>query len=177
VTAALNVLNGRQAQLQRVLETGLQSASWPARLDLLGPGPLADIAGEGVEVWLDGGHNPAAAVVLAQSMADIEERVPRPLHLIMGMLKSKDAGSFFPHFKGLAEWVATVPIPGDHDAYTAEELARIAKDAGVDAHAAQDVPHALRLSRLRAGSPSRVLICGSLYLAGQVLALHGIEPK
>ena len=177
VTAALHMLDLRGPELQRVLEAGLASATWPARLDLLGPGPLTALAGEGTEIWLDGGHNPAAAAALAQSMADIEDRVPCPLHLIAGLLKTKDAESFFRHFAGLAEWVATVPVPGEHNAYEAKELARLAQAAGLDAQAAEDVPHALRLSRLRAPSPSRILICGSLYLAGHVLGLQGVTLK
>lgn len=175
ITAALHVLGASRlgGNVRRILETGLTQAAWPARLERLGPGPLADLVGEGAEIWLDGGHNPAAAAVLAQSMADLEERVPRPLHLICGMMKTKDAEGFFRHFKGLAEWVATVPVPGTENGYSPQELAAIAQDAGLDAHASQDVEHALRLSRLRAAEPSRVLICGSLYLAGEVLALHG----
>ncbi len=175
ITAVLHVLGANRlgGNVRRVLETGLTQAVWPARLERLGPGPLADLVGEGTEIWLDGGHNPAAAAVLAQSMADLEERVPRPLHLICGMMKTKDAEGFFRHFKGLAEWVATVPVPGTDNGYSPKELAAIAQDTGLDAHASQDVEHALRLSRLRAAEPSRVLICGSLYLAGEVLALHG----
>lgn len=176
VTVALNLLAERGPRMQQILEEGLMSATWPARLELLGPGPLSQFAGEAAELWLDGGHNPAAAAALAQSMADIEDRVPRPLHVIVGMLRSKDAAGFFSHFKGLAEWVATVPLPGEHSFHAPDELARIAQAAGLPAEPAQDVPHALSLSRQRGTAPPRILICGSLYLAGQVLDLHRMAP-
>ena len=77
----------------------------------------------------------------------------------------------------MAEWVATVPVPGGHTAFESTELAGMAQAAGLDAVAADDVPQALRLSRQRASGPARILICGSLYLAGHVLALQGVTVR
>jgi len=91
--AALHSLNDPAISLQKI-EQGLNETHWPARLERLGPGALYAIAPEGCELWLDGGHNPAAGRVLAASLADIEDRVSRPLVLIMGMLNNKDPGEF-----------------------------------------------------------------------------------
>ena len=88
------------------------------------------------------------------------------------MMTTKDAAAFLRPFKGLVEWVGTVPVPGNDKAYRAAELAVITRAEGLEAEAADDVPEALRLSRARASEPVRILVCGSLYLAGHVLTLH-----
>ena len=98
---------------ERDIETGLMEAEWPARLARLTAGPLVDSAPGEAEVWLDGGHNPSAAAAVATSMAELEERVPRPLVLIMGMLNSKDPVGFMKPFSGLAQKIITVQIPGE----------------------------------------------------------------
>ena len=108
-------------------------------------------------------------------MAEMEERVPQPLHLICGMMTGKDASAFFRHFRGLAQWAATIPVEGKDKAHGADELARIAIGAGLDAQAEEGLIQALEASRVRAQGPVRILICGSLYLAGQVLEL--LEKK
>jgi len=150
---------------------GLVTAQWPARLqNLTGSALLAHLP-EGSEIWLDGGHNEAAARVLAHAMAEMEERSPLPLHLVCGMMEGKDAGAFFAQFSTLAEWAATVPIPGKNNSYPAAELAEIVRVAGIDAEPLGGFVPALKASTARSGGPVRVLICGSLYLAGEVLAL------
>ena len=151
---------------------GLQNVKWPARLEQLSNGPLHIHAREGSEIWLDGGHNPDAARAIAQTMADLEDRVPRPLHLICAMMSNKDAANFFTPFEGLAEFVATLAIPGTDNAYTANDLAEIAREAGLNAAPQAGIEEALQTSRSLSSGPVRILICGSLYLAGHVLSTH-----
>src|SRR5690606_32307179 len=93
-------------------ETGLTRAEWPARMQRLAQGDLAALVPAGGELWLDGGHNPEGGRTIAAALADLEERVPRPLALVVGMLTTKDAGGFLKHFAGLAGRVIAVPIPG-----------------------------------------------------------------
>jgi dihydrofolate synthase/folylpolyglutamate synthase len=158
------------------LEAGLQSVEWPARLQRLTEGRLVAEAGPAAELWLDGGHNPGAGIVIAEAVADLEERVPRPLVLISGMLTTKDPVGFFRPFKGLAQRVLTVPV-SDHSAWKPEELAGFARQAGLSAEPAASVRAALRQVRASAKAPPRILICGSLYLAGMVLEENGTPPR
>lgn len=151
------------------LAAGLSSAQWPARLDRLSEGALHKHVPPGSEIWLDGGHNIAAAEVLARSMADLEERVSRPLYLIVGMMSTKDARGFLGYFENLASFVATVDIPGQSNAYTAQELCAIARYKGFIAEPAATLEQALENCFREAREPIRILITGSLYLAGHVL--------
>ena len=155
------------------LERGLTHAEWPARLERLGEGALHQYVGEGTEIWLDGGHNAAGGQAIAHALAEFDERVPRAVHLIWGMMETKDAHAFIAPFRGLVERVYTVPIPEEANAFSAEALAEIAASEGFDVTPASGVAHALMQSRAALGRPGRVLICGSLYLAGHVLKLHG----
>lgn len=158
---------------EAAIERGLQSVRWPARMQRLTSGPLTDLLKPGSELWLDGGHNPAAGAALAQTMADLEERAPRPLHLIVGMLGLKDAEGFLRHFRGLARHVITVPIPGAHEQpFTPDALAEAAHKAGLPSEPASGVEEALQRCDSHFPGPKRVLICGSLYLAGHILALQ-----
>jgi dihydrofolate synthase/folylpolyglutamate synthase len=177
VEAALQL--GGIAPDHQAIARGLQSVYWPARMQRLDRGPLPQLLKAGSELWLDGGHNPAAGQMLAQSLADLEERSAKPLSLVVGMLGLKDAAGFLAPFRGLARHVVTVPIPGAHETpYPPERLAQVAGEAGLNAEAAASVEAALR--RIEALDPhiKRVMICGSLYLAGHVLALQdGVEPQ
>jgi len=155
------------------LEQGLTHAEWPARLERLGDGALYQYVGDGTEIWLDGGHNAAAGQAIAHALAEFEERVPRAVHLIWGMMETKDARAFIAPFEGLVERVYTVPIPEEANAFSGEALAEIAASEGFDVTATSGIAHALMQSRAALGRPGRVLICGSLYLAGHVLRLHG----
>jgi dihydrofolate synthase / folylpolyglutamate synthase len=159
------------------LAAGLTTAIWPARLERLMHGPLHECVSQGSEIWLDGGHNAAAGEVLARAMADLEDRVPRPLHLILGMMSTKDAAGFLEHFQDIAAFVSTVGIPSQPNAYTSEELCAVARYMGFAAEPATDLRRALELSRREARGPVRVLITGSLYLAGTVLEAqeHGLR--
>jgi dihydrofolate synthase/folylpolyglutamate synthase len=170
--AAASLLFG-ETVTDRALEHGLTHAEWPARMERLVPGSLHAYVADGTEIWLDGGHNPAGGQVIAHTLAELDERVPRPVHLIYGMMETKDAHAFIAPFKGLVERVFTVPIPEEPNAFDAEALAEIARAEGFDVTAATSVPDALLRSQAALHEPGRVLICGSLYLAGHVLRLHG----
>jgi dihydrofolate synthase/folylpolyglutamate synthase len=158
---------------------GVMAVEWPARMQRLAPGPLIARAPQGAEVWLDGGHNPGAGQVIAHVMGDLEERVSRPLFLIVGMLQTKDPVGFFKSFNGLVRHVFTVPIKDHAVARTPDDLAEIAGAAGLSAQPVGSVGEAL--DRLHPWEPlepaPRILICGSLYLSGEVLAENDQAPK
>ncbi len=170
--AAASIVFGEALNI-RALEHGLTHAQWPARLERLSAGALHAYVADGTEIWLDGGHNAAGGQVTAHALAELDERVPRPVHLIWGMMETKDAHAFIAPFKGLVGRIYTVPIPDEPNAFGARDLAAIAKAEGFDVVEADSVPDALTRSRQALGEPARVLICGSLYLAGLVLKLHG----
>ncbi len=157
---------------EEAIAKGITTAIWPARLERLSHGKLHDLAPAGSEIWVDGGHNPAAGEVVARALADLEERVSSPIHLIVGMLSTKDASGFLRHFQGLTELAATVEIPGHQAAYKAEDLAAIAHREGLEAAPAASLEAAFARSRRRAAGPVRIMVTGSLYLAGQVLDAH-----
>lgn len=145
------------------IRRGLAGAEWPARLQHLG-GRLAALLPAGWELWLDGGHNPGAGVVLAEHLAGWRDR---PVHLLVGLNKVKDAAEFLRPLLPMATSVWAVAEPGQHSALPVEGI--IAASGGV-ARPGGSVTDGLRRVVLEAG-PARVLICGSLYLAGEVLKL------
>lgn len=170
--AGLAIAMARNLQFSdKAIATGLTTAKWPARLQRLESGGLFEIANKAsAELWLDGGHNPHAASALASAMAELDSAAPKPLILIMGMLSNKDASGFLDQFKGLAKALIAVPIP-DHASLSGETLADIAKGRGIDAYIAPDLDAALlKAGALSKDTPARILICGSLYLAGKVLS-------
>lgn len=152
---------------------GMLTTTWPARLELLPPGVLDNYVNKGTEIWLDGGHNAAGAEVIAAALTELNNGASRPVHLIWGMLDTKDARSVIAQFRGVIDRVYTVPIPDERNAYSAEVLAVIAASEDFEVTVARSVPHALLMSQAALGSPGRVLIWGSLYLAGHVFKLHG----
>ncbi|MDF1587257.1 bifunctional folylpolyglutamate synthase/dihydrofolate synthase [Marinimicrococcus flavescens] len=150
---------------------GLVHARWAGRLQRLTTGPLVGLLPPGSELRLDGGHNPAAGTVLAQSLPAIA--AGRPLHLVVGMLNTKDIGNFLAPLAGLAASLQTVAVPGEPASRDPAEAAGEAASLGVPASPAPSVQAALeRIAREHPG-PSLVLICGSLYLAGHVLRENG----
>ena len=159
-------------------ERGLAEADWPARLQRLRSGPLVALAPAQSELWLDGAHNEAGGRVLAEAMADFEDQSPRPLALICGTLAAKDTAGFLAHFRGLAQETIAVPIAGEHAGRSAEEVAGIARGVGLTAAACDSVASALRFLAARQWPvPPRILIAGSLYLAGTVLEANDSAPK
>lgn len=163
-----------------VISTGLKSVNWPGRLQPLTHGPLVEMCPEGSEVWLDGGHNPGAGISVAQFMGEQEERLPRPLYLIAGMLTTKDPTGFFRPFDGLVRHVGTVPIATTNTARSPEDLADLARCAGLEATPFPSLDAAIADVAACAaddGEPPRILICGSLYLAGEALARNNMAPE
>lgn len=158
-------------------EAGIPQTDWPARLQKLTHGQLAAIIPQGAELWLDGGHNEAGGRVLAEAMADFEDAAPRPLILICGTLSTKDTAGFLVRFHGLAQEVIAVAVPGEHAARSAQEVAQIARSVDINASEAESVQTALKsiAARKWAVAP-RILIAGSLYLAGDVLRANGTPP-
>ncbi|MBP8072232.1 MAG: bifunctional folylpolyglutamate synthase/dihydrofolate synthase [Brevundimonas sp.] len=152
---------------ETAIADGLRAVRWPARMQRLTAGPYSEVArAADAELWLDGGHNPHAGAALAAALAERQSRAPRPLALIVGMLANKDAGGFFEALSQSGAAVFTVPFDGA--AAEPEALAAVARGHGLGATPCVSVDEALtRALRLGAG---RVTICGSLYLAGEVLA-------
>jgi dihydrofolate synthase/folylpolyglutamate synthase len=158
-------------------EAGMIRVDWPARMQRLSPGPLAALLPPESELWLDGGHNADGGRAIAAALADLEERVSRPLVLIVGMLSTKDSEGFLRNFSGLARRVIAVPIHQDK-AVPAAALADIAQSVGIPAIARDDIESALNVAgKLELEPAPRVLITGSLYLAGEVLAANGTPPE
>jgi dihydrofolate synthase / folylpolyglutamate synthase len=162
----------------QAVETGLRRVDWPGRLQHLSYGPLVVHAPADAEIWLDGGHNPHSAAAVSRAVADLDEKVDRPLYLICGMLKTKDAAGFLSAFKGLARHVVTVAIPGEAASLGAGALYDAARSADLDAAPAEDPEDAMLQVAAWARAhpkepPPRILICGSLYLAGWVLTENG----
>ncbi len=164
----------------KAIADGLKTVTWPARMQNLTTGPFAEMVAEsGGELWLDGGHNPHAAAALATVMAELQDRRPCVLVLVMGILGNKDAGVFLDAFTGLASSVVAVDIPGS-PALSPETIKELAENRGMIGQIGKNLTAAVQraintgeaLSRQEVTEPiipPRILICGSLYLAGQVL--------
>jgi dihydrofolate synthase/folylpolyglutamate synthase len=162
---------------QAAFEAGIVGAEWPARMQRLSCGALLAMGPQGSEIWLDGGHNAEGGRVAAAALGDLEERVSRPLVVIAGMMASKDAAGFLANFAGLTRHIIAVEIPGEANAMPPERLADAARSLGMRVELSAGIEAALRtLARLAYEVPPRILITGSLYLAGHVLALNGTPP-
>lgn len=149
-------------------EAAVTGATWPARLQHLKTGPLIEAAGS-AELWLDGGHNPAAGLALSEALT----RLPaRPLHLICGMLNTKDISGYLRPLAEAAQSLHAVSIPNETNTLPAAVTAQVASDVGMVAHEAEDVLTAIE-TITKSTPNARILICGSLYLAGAVLRENG----
>jgi len=158
-------------------EAGIVSAEWLARMQRISSGRLIGLGPPGCEIWLDGGHNAEGGRVVAAALGDLEERVSRPLVVIAGMMANKDAGAFLANFAGLTRHIMAVAIPDQPNAMPPERLADAARALGMRVENAASVEAALQaLARLAYEVPPRILITGSLYLAGHVLALNSTPP-
>jgi dihydrofolate synthase / folylpolyglutamate synthase len=159
-------------------EAGVAKADWPARMQRLGQGALVALTPVGSELWLDGGHNPDGGRAIAAALADLEERVSRPLVLIVGMMATKDSQGFLSNFTGLARRMIAVPIPNVEKGMSAEAVADAARAIGLQATSRDNLAEALEAARkLDLDPPPRILITGSLYLAGEVLRENGTLPQ
>ncbi len=165
---------------ERMIDKAMTSVEWPGRLQRITQGRIFDLAPKGSEIWIDGGHNPGAGEVIAEAMAGFEEKRARPLFLIAGMINTKDQVGYFKAFADIAEYVFTVPIHGSDAAIDPVVLAHAVFDAGLTAAPTSSIEEALEelSKRLDPNKPApRILIGGSLYLAGNALALNGTPPK
>lgn len=154
------------------IAAGLREVEWPARLQRLARGPLVDALPPQSELWLDGAHNAMAGAALAAALAEMP---PKPTWLVAGMLNTKDAAGFLKPLAPLMRAARCIRIPGEANSLPADDLAATARSVGLDAGPAADLPEAVTeiAEMIRAGTsngPARVLIAGSLYLAGRVLA-------
>lgn len=148
----------------------MSGASWPARLQQLRAGPLAGVCADAeIQLWLDGSHNEAAATAIAQFFMDLGAQSPAPLQIVCGMLETKNTAAFFSQMAAVADGVHTVTIPETNASLPAEALADTASGAGLPATAHATLDDAVIAAVRAAGVGGRVLICGSLYLAGRVL--------
>ena len=153
---------------------GLRAVRWPARMTPLQTGPLRNLLGPGAELWLDGIHNAHGAAAVATTLRDLDRARPAPLVLIMGLMNTRAPAAVLAPFAGMAQQVLTLTIPGEPNAHKAAYIAEEARKAGFDARPMRSVTAALKAA---ADIPNaRVLICGSLYLAGAVLAQNKTPP-
>ena len=163
--ATLRHLGATDAQAR----AAVTQAEWPARMQRLRHGPLVDLAGPQAELWLDGGHNPAGGEALAATLSAMP---PRPTHLVCGMLNTKDIAGYLRPLAAHACSLTAIEIPGEPNTLPAATTAGVAASVGMIAGMADDA--AVAVSAIVARDPqARILICGSLYLAGRVLRENG----
>jgi dihydrofolate synthase / folylpolyglutamate synthase len=179
--AGLAIATLRTQSLFRIepaaFEAGIVNAEWPARMQRLASGALVEQGPQGCEIWLDGGHNAEGGRVAAAALGDLEERVSRPLVVIVGMMANKDASAFLANFAGLTRHIIAVRIPDRDNAMPPDRLADAARALGMRVETSGSVEAALQsLARLVYEVPPRILITGSLYLAGHVLSANGAPP-
>ena len=164
-------------KLPQAAYEGIVNAEWPARMQRLASGKLIELGPPGCEIWLDGGHNAEGGRVAAAALGDLEERVSRPLVVIAGMMGNKDAGAFLANFAGLTRHILAVEIPGQDNAMPPDRLADAARAQGMRVELAGSIEAALcGIAKLAYEVPPRILITGSLYLAGHVLDINGTPP-
>ncbi len=159
------------------LAAAATAARWPARMQRLSPGPLLDLLPPGSQLWLDGGHNEAAAQSVSAALAEVAHG--RDVHLVLGMLANKDAAGLLAPFAPLARSLTAIPVPG-HAHHDPAELAKAARELGIATNAVAETPVSA-LRQIAAGlapdsAPPLILILGSLYLAGEVLRENGELP-
>lgn len=156
---------------EAALAQGMKTVQWPARLQRLTRGPLVGLLPDGWELWLDGAHNPHAGKMLATFLRGWKDK---PLDIVIGMMGPKDAGAFFGHIAAKVHRLRAVPVPGEPNAKPPEEVAEAARAHGIqDVAVTGSIETALKDLIANANRPQRVLIVGSLYLAGSVLAENG----
>jgi dihydrofolate synthase/folylpolyglutamate synthase len=181
---AITALRDRIPELSaEAIETGLCNTVWPGRFERLRPGKITGAlpskSAAGLDIWIDGGHNPQAAGIVATELAALDERAPMPVVMIAGMLTTKDAAGFFATFQGLVSSVWTVPVNDSDSGFAPDALSELVESNGIPSTPAESVHQALTeiASRYAGTGMVRVLICGSLYLVGEVLRENATPPK
>lgn len=155
-------------------DAAMKSVDWPGRLQRLSRGPLVEAAPPGAEIWIDGGHNEDGARVAAEAMGERAALSDAPLVLVCGLLATKDARAYLAQFTDLANRIVAVPPPSDNYGRAPADVAEAARDLGLFASEAETVEEAFRtIGRMNWRKPPRILVCGSLYLAGAALAANG----
>lgn len=158
------------------LSEGLRAARWPARLMPITTGKLRALLPKTAELWVDGGHNPAGAAALAEALAEMDRTSKKPLILIMGLFANKDAQGVLGPFNELGAEILTVPISGSRAAHKPGDLARLAREQGFAANPKRSLGAALATAATQRPN-ARVVVCGSLHLAGHFLKLNGTPPN
>ncbi|TVR99521.1 MAG: bifunctional folylpolyglutamate synthase/dihydrofolate synthase [Rhodospirillales bacterium] len=173
--ACIDMLAGRLPVPPAALAQGAAAASWPGRLQRLSTGRLAEVLPGGWELWLDGAHNPAAAAALAEVLAGWRNR---PVHLVVGMLRTKDVGGFMAALAGCTGRLIAVPVPDTAAGLPAEAVCHAANKTGIPAETAPGLEDGLRRLAAAAGESARVVVTGSLYLIGDALRRNTLsQPK
>lgn len=163
---------------QSAFERGLTTAEWPARLQHLTKGRLVGLIPEGSELWLDGGHNPDGGIALASALKRFDRNQNRPLVMIVGMLATKDSLGFLSAFEGMDAELFAVPIPTQKAARSADDVADLARQAGLKATITSGFEQALfAIGAQTWPVPPRIVMTGSLYLAGEILAANDTPPE
>jgi dihydrofolate synthase/folylpolyglutamate synthase len=160
------------------IDLAMREVSWPGRMQKITHGQIFDLAPEGSEIWLDGGHNPGAGEVISATFK--QAGAERPLMMIAGMINTKDTSGYFKAFDGMVVEGFTVPIAGSDASVDAEALAQSARSVGLKFTATGSIAEALEKVKEAAAQfdlPPRILIGGSLYLAGNALAFNGTIPE
>ncbi|MEO1793934.1 MAG: folylpolyglutamate synthase/dihydrofolate synthase family protein [Pseudomonadota bacterium] len=159
---------------EAAIANGLQNVSWPARMMPVTEGPLRSALGADDELWIDGGHNPSAGQAIAEALCDLQDQGAKPVVLIAGLMRQKDWAGYFAPFEGVVRDVITLPVQGALDQpRDPGELASALNGTGAfDARPSEDLKAALALAGALKPGAKRILICGSLYLAGAALALN-----
>lgn len=168
--ACARLLNRHFTLTPDAMATGLRHVDWPARLQRLTSGTLPAMLMDGQELWLDGGHNASAGLALAEAVKGWGDK---RLDLVFGMLETKDPAEFLRPIAPYIGRLRTLEVPGDTPGIPAEPLAAIARSLGIEAEPGHDITSAIRTLSEMATASTRILICGSLYLAGAVLAING----
>lgn len=162
-----------------LVDTAMGKVSWPARMQHLDCGALVDLAPSGSELWLDGGHNPHAGLAVAEVLANLDEKRSRPVFLIAGMINTKDTERYFACFDGLVRHVFCVPVHMSDAGIKPQDLAQSARNAGLSAEPIDSIAEALTLLRETWNGleqAPRIVLCGSLYMAGEALSLNQTPP-
>ena len=164
-TVALAALGDKRVT-ENALRQGMKTVDWPGRMQSLTVGPFSEMLPEGWELWLDGGHNPAAGEAIAGT---IEAQGVKPVYLIIGMLKTKNPTQFLEPLVPYISEVRTIRVLGEEASMNAHELCNIAVSLGLNAYASENILEAISQIVNTQQISGKILICGSLYLAGAVL--------
>ena len=168
--ASVKLLNGQFPVSPQEIDMGLVSINWPARLQKLKEGNLIENLLEDVEIWIDGGHNQDAAKAIASTLRDWRTASPEiSIHMVFGALNNRCPQNFLQYFTNVIDTIRAIDIPGETNALSASEIESAALECGLKAYPAKGISQAITDIISNSSGKRRILICGSLYLAGAVL--------